>query len=167
MISITNPYVLLGGVCGAALIFATGFGLGHHAKTLEDAQAALSAAKKTVAVVSKQAAATSTVDQQATKVADQIQTKTITLVKEVPRYVTPKADAACVVPVGAVSLLDSAANGSVPSAPIGLQDAPSGVALSELISDDVANAGAFQTAIARLKAWDEWYGTQEAIAAGK
>jgi len=52
------------------------------------------------------------------------QTRTVrekgnTIIREVPKYVTAKDDAACVVPAGAIRLLNAAARNELPSTPIG------------------------------------------------
>lgn len=160
MIPITNPYVLLGGVCGGALLLAAGFGLGHHQKTLEDASAALAGAKKAVVTVQAQGAANSTVDQKAVAALAKTQSNTASLVQKVPLYVTRKADDQCIIGVGAVQLLDAAAGGSVPHTPSGLPDADSGVALSSLVSDTVVNAGSYRQAVTKGSTWDDWYDAQ-------
>lgn len=65
-----------------------------------------------------------------------------TIIKEVPVYVSPKADAACAVNTGFVRLHDAAATG-VDLPPTGnasaANDAPSGVALSAVAATNVAN----------------------------
>ena len=50
------------------------------------------------------------------------QTRTVrekgnTIIREVPKYVTAKDDAACVVPAGAIRLLNAAARNELPSTP--------------------------------------------------
>lgn len=69
-----------------------------------------------------------------------IRVKGDTVIKEVPRYVTVQADAACVVPRGFVRLHDAAAAGAVPDPDTGDADAaPSGVALSAVAGTVAAN----------------------------
>lgn len=76
-----------------------------------------------------------------TKYVDRVQTirvKGDTIVKEIPRYVTVEADAACTVPGGFVRLHDTAAAGGVLGQdPGGADAAPSGVPLSA-VADTVA-----------------------------
>lgn len=65
-----------------------------------------------------------------------------TIIKEVPVYVSPKADAACAVNTGFVRLHDAAAKGvDLPPARDAspANDAPSGVALSAVAATNVAN----------------------------
>lgn len=77
-----------------------------------------------------------------TKYVDRVQTirvKGDTIVKEIPRYVTVEADAACTVPGGFVRLHDAAAAGGVLGQdPGGADAAPSGVPLSA-VADTVAS----------------------------
>jgi len=71
-----------------------------------------------------------------------------TVIREVPVYVSAKADAACSLSWGAVRLLDAAASGADPAyvrdrvAPGQPDDAPSDVALSEAVALLAANLGA-------------------------
>ncbi len=94
----------------------------------------------------------------------EIQTKTEYLIKEVPKYVTVYADSKCVVPAGAVSLLNNAASGStqVPAAPGGSVDADSGVSLSALTEVGVYNLGLGQQYRNEALGWREWYKRQAA-----
>jgi hypothetical protein len=170
----TNRWVQL--AAGTALALVFGFGLGHHQKTLEDASAALSGAKRAVQTVGKQAAVNSTVDQRSSAAMGAIQTRTVTLVQKVPLYVTRKADDQCIVSAGAVRLLDAAGSSTVPAAPSGLSpadpslanpDADSGVKLSAIVSADIVNAGNYQTLAERLRAWEAWYDGQAALAKGR
>lgn len=87
-----------------------------------------------------------------------------TLIKEVPRYVTVQADSHCVVPAGAVWLLDRAiASESTPGDP-GLSsgvprdvDSPSGVALSQLVSIESDNLSECVLRGEVISAWQDWY----------
>ncbi len=69
-----------------------------------------------------------------------IRLKGDTIIKEVPRYVSVQADAACVVPRGFVRLHDAAAAGTVPDPDTGDADAAaSGIALSAVASTIASN----------------------------
>lgn len=151
-----------------ALSLMLGFGLGHHQKTLEDAASNLKAAQKAVQTVSASSAATAKASQQTA--VQQARTADVTLsnLQKVKAYVPPAADSQCIVGVGAVRLLNAAAQDQpVPEPAIGVQDANSGVALSELVQDDVINAGTYHDLSERLRAWDDWYDAQKAIADGR
>ncbi|MFV8593083.1 hypothetical protein [Ralstonia pseudosolanacearum] len=69
-----------------------------------------------------------------------IRLKGDTIIKEVPRYVSVQADAACVIPRGFVRLHDAAAAGAVPDPDSGDADAAaSGIALSAVASTVAGN----------------------------
>lgn len=87
-----------------------------------------------------------------------IKIETKTIVKEVNRYVTPLADARCVVPVGFVRHADAAWGLSpVPDGPDGLVDKPSGIPLSRVESVTSSNAGAAREWRAETLGWRRWY----------
>jgi len=91
-----------------------------------------------------------------TKYVDRVQTihvKGDTIVKEIPRYVTIEADAACTVPGGFVRLHDAAATGSVLDSDSGDADAaPSGVPLSAVVGTVADNYTTGHINAARLTA---------------
>lgn len=92
-----------------------------------------------------------------------IQTRTVTLIKEVTRYVTPAADGRCIVPVGFVRAYDAATSeAGLPSAAGGSLDAPSGVALSDVLTADVENYGTAFGWRAEALTWRQWYRDQKA-----
>ena len=80
-----------------------------------------------------------------------------TITKEVPVYVTAKADAACAVPVGFVRLHDAAAEGRVPEPAAGDPDAPApGLALSavaDTVADNYTTCHANAEQLIALQAW--------------
>lgn len=93
-----------------------------------------------------------------------VREKAQTIVKEVPVYVTPEADAACVVPRGFVRVHDGAARNEVPGPAESADDAPSGIALStatEVIAD---NYGTYHEVAEQLKALQKWVAEQQAAA---
>jgi hypothetical protein len=79
--------------------------------------------------------------------ARQNQAQTQILLRKVPAYVSSKSDVACLVPWGAVRLLDAASTGADPDsvaaaiAPGQPDDAPSDVKLSEAVALLAANLG--------------------------
>ena len=88
-----------------------------------------------------------------------IKTETVTLQKEVTRYVTPAADSRCVVPVGFVQHFNAAWGlSALPAATSGLVDAPSGIPLSRVESVTSDNAGAAREWKAEAIGWRKWYG---------
>lgn len=92
-----------------------------------------------------------------------IQTRTVTLIREVPTYVSPAADDRCIVPVGFVRLHDAAASASeLPAAAGGPLDAPSGVDLSAVASVVTQNYGTAYQWRAEAMTWRRWYAEQKA-----
>lgn len=124
---------------------------------------------RVVVVVQRQGAVNAAV--QAAQAAEQsrIRIVTKTLIKEVPTYVTPKADARCVVPDGFVRLHDAAAAGvelpAVPDRAGQPPDTPSGLELSSVGRTVVANYGACNGWRASLIGWQAWYRQQRAAGA--
>jgi len=80
---------------------------------------------------------------------------------EVESHVTPKADAACPVPLGFVRVFNDAAHGSVPPAAAGADDAPSGVTLSEVAKASVQNDGEYDKLADQLTALQDWVRLQQ------
>jgi hypothetical protein len=161
--------LVLSGVVGAEVfertfrlqfLFVHIEGLGAQLADLKakDAAALKVAQAHVAAVTAAQAKASATVMAAYTPAVAAIAANATTLTKEIPAYVTPKDDAGCTLNTGAVRLLDAAAGGlpAVPDAPSSADDAPSGVALSTLVTTDVSNdAAALENAdqLAALQAW--------------
>lgn len=89
------------------------------------------------------------------------------IVKEVPVYVSPEADAACVLSRGFVRLHDAAAAGRVPG-PAGSADAaPAGIALSAAAGTVADNYERCHENSAKLEALQDWIREmQQATGAG-
>lgn len=153
-------YALLG---GAAL--AVGFAGGWTVRDWKAGADGEAAAQEKVREVTRivyrereQADATSRIETAAAEAQVQIRTVTRTLIQEVPVYVTPDADARCVVPAGFVRVHDAAAAGRPVPDPAGLaDDAPSGLELSAVAATVAENYGDVCAANARqlsdLQAW--------------
>lgn len=76
-----------------------------------------------------------------TKYVDRVQTVYVagaTITKEIPIYVTPKADAACTIPAGFVRIHDAAAANVAPNAAAGDPDAPAAGLTLSAVADTVA-----------------------------
>lgn len=85
-----------------------------------------------------------------------VQGKTKTIIKEVPVYVTKKADADCTINAGFVRLHDAAASAADPGAARDADAAPSGVTLSAVAETVAGNYGiCFETA-EQLRALQSW-----------
>ena len=88
-----------------------------------------------------------------------IKTETVTLQKEVTRYVTAAADARCIVPVGFVRHFDAAWGlSALPAAASGLIDDPSGIPLSVVESVNTGNASSAREWRSEALGWRKWYG---------
>ncbi len=88
------------------------------------------------------------------------------LLTEVPHYVSPAADAACVVPVGFVRLHDAAARGAgaVPDASAEPNDAASAVALSTVGGAVAGNYGLCLGIRQQLLDLQGWVAAQQGVA---
>lgn len=116
-------------------------------------------ARRTVKAEGISAAAKAGLDREKVR----IETRTVTLIREVPTYVTPAADARCVVPVGFVRYHDAAASeATLPPASGGSLDAPSGVELSAVAATVAGNYGAAFQWRAEAVTWRAWYAEQKA-----
>ncbi|WP_407466318.1 hypothetical protein [Xanthomonas campestris] len=80
-----------------------------------------------------------------------------TITREIPIYVTQKADAACAIPAGFVRLHDAAASGQPAGPPTGDPDAPAaGVTLSAIASTVADNYTSCHATAAQLSALQDW-----------
>lgn len=89
---------------------------------------------------------------------------TKTLIQEVPIYVTPEADARCVVNLGTVRLWERAVGGPIPDAAAGPDDAPSGLACSDLAKAVGEVAGQYDLTSNQLTALQDWVRQQRRLA---
>ena len=79
-----------------------------------------------------------------------------TIIKEVPVYVTPEADAACVLSRGFVRLHDAAAAGRLPESAGGPDAGPAGIALSTVagtVADNYGRCHENAEQLISLQAW--------------
>lgn len=86
----------------------------------------------------------------------QVRTVTRTLIEKVPIYVTAEDDRRCVVPAGAISLLNAAIRGDTnlpASTASGLEQAASGVPLSALVDNGVYNLGVGHELLKEVLMW--------------
>lgn len=93
------------------------------------------------------------------KTQTKIQTKIITLTKEIPVYVPPAADV--MLPAGFVRLYDAAATqrdpGSLSAGAGGPVEAPSGLTLAAATPTFLGNLGAAHECLAEVATWRSWY----------
>jgi hypothetical protein len=155
---------LLAGVAILAILGGAWFkgweARGHHDKAAEaarEARAALvvRAAQRASAALSEASRA----DLDRTQAENH--TRTITLIRKVPIYVTAKDDADCRVPDGLVRLHDAAALG-LPDVPAGASESKQSarVALSDLTGTVVGNYGQALDWRAEALTWRAWYAAQ-------
>lgn len=152
---------------GAALLISGGAYAGYRWEAGTVATLKLEAAQERAQAVSLAAQSQKAQDTVAltaavseAKAQAQIVTKTITLTKEVPRYVTVRQDAIVCIPVGLARVLRAAAAGSDPSA-VELAPGQSDDACSDLTASEVAGwfsgyAGASQANAEQLTALQAW-----------
>lgn len=84
-------------------------------------------------------------------------------IEDVPAHVTPQADAACTVPLGLIRVWDDAVHQPVPDASAGTDDAPSGLACSDLAKAFVEAAGQYDAVSHQLMALQDWVREQRAV----
>lgn len=101
--------------------------------------------------------------------------QTVALKEKLHAYVTPAADARCVVPIGAVLFHNAAARSdsadqggaALPATPGPVVDTDSGLRLSAVVATVAHNyAGArvaLEKAVAEVSAWRSWYAKQSAL----
>jgi len=147
-----------------ACVLAAALGIwwyGHHQYNNGYLAAQEEAAGAARPIIVKQDKITHDVVTKYVTVRAQDEAKTIIRIKEVPIHVTEKADAACVVPLGFVRVFNDAAHGPVPPAAAGTDDAPSGVALSEVAQASVQNAGEYDAIADQMRALQDWVRQQQ------
>ncbi|CEG14893.1 Lipoprotein [Xanthomonas citri pv. citri] len=80
-----------------------------------------------------------------------------TITREIPIYVTQKADAACAIPAGFVRLHDAAATGNPAGPPAGDPDAPAaGITLSGIAGTVADNYTSCHATAAQLSSLQDW-----------
>lgn len=147
---------LLGGV----------YALGHHNGVMTERavwQAKVAKDAKTVAtrVVKADTISAVAIAIHDTKV-NAIVGHTNSLLQKVPTYVTPEDDSKCVVPAGAVSLLNASVSSTatIPETASGPVEAASDVALSAYVANDIFNVGVAKQALEENQTWRTWYADQ-------
>lgn len=124
-----------------------------------DAEAAQRASEAARGVEANNEEIGNDVGQQVEEAKTQIQYVTRTLIKEVPIHVTAESDNRCVVPLGAVRVLDAAATGNptISYGPGESADQASGVELSGVVSNVTDNYGYTRELEAQVIGWQDWY----------
>ena len=136
----------------------------HEHKALLASQSAVQALQAAARVKSAQDAAAAPVEAQHAAAQVQIQTVYRTLTERVPVYVPAKADAGCVIPRSAVSLLDAGVSGlQLPDTAGGPDGAPSPIGLSALVANALANDEAKRANDQQLISLQAWVRAQAAV----
>lgn len=140
----------------------------YQALELKDAKAVTASLEAQAQALQKVAATQHALDVQATEGAvaeaqaqDRVHARTITITKEVPRYVTVKADAVTCVPYGLVRVLDATILGVSSPADLALppgqsDDACAPVKASDLAASIAANYGTSAQNSEQLNALEAW-----------
>jgi hypothetical protein len=155
---------ILGPLALLAAVFVFGFSRG--ATSVRDDWNAANAVQA-VKLAEAEARAANATAKVVTEYVDRVRVvreKAKTIVKEVPVYVTPEADAACVVPRGFVRVHDGAASNEVPGPAADSDADPSGVALSTVAEITAENYGTYHEVAEQLKALQKWVAEQQAAA---
>lgn len=153
-----NPWMIVAAMVALLASFGAGVYSGHHYGWLQEQAVVATAAKETLAQTVAQDTATQAIAATAAVAQDKIRVITRTITKEVPVYVTAKADSACVVPRGFVRVFNGAAAGVAPVPdPAGQSDdAPAGVGLAAVADATAGNFGtcrATAQTLSDLQAW--------------
>lgn len=154
---------LIGIVMALALIF----GVWRVQQRIERAEARAATAEATVRRLTGELAQARMSERVITQYVDRVRVvreRGATITREVPIYVTAKADAACPVPVGFVRVHDSAAQGLPLGQPPGNPDAPApGLALSAVAATVAGNYTTCHETAQQLIALQGWVRGLQAI----
>jgi hypothetical protein len=80
-----------------------------------------------------------------------------TITKSIPSFISPISDSKCIIPIGFISLHNSAAEGTMPATSSELNDTPSNVALhtvAEYITDNYQTCNEIRTQLIKLIEWN-------------
>ncbi len=102
---------------------------------------------------------------------DAIHVQTITVIKEVPRYVTPAIDARYPLPVGLERVWNASALGvdvsAIPLAPHQSDDSPSGAKASDAAARIAEDNGNHRACVAMLQGLVDWAAQQHKASGGR
>lgn len=155
---------LLAALLVAALLFAIGWGMNYR---LGHAEKRATAAEARVSLLTLELAQAQLNTRTVTEYVDRVavvKERGATITKEVPVYVTAKADAACPIPVGFVRLHNAAAQNLPADTTAGAPDAPAeGIALSTVAATVADNYTTCHQTAAQLSALQGWVRGLQAI----
>jgi len=157
---------LLGGWKGWAALFAIGLSLGSagtwRVMSWEQQAQKVQTVTRTITQIKYQDRVTERVVTKYLKARAIQAEETRNRIEDVPAHVTPQADAACTVPLGLIRVWDDAVHQPVPDAAAGTDDAPSGLACSDLAKAFVEAAGQYDRTAHQLVALQDWVREQRA-----
>lgn len=85
------------------------------------------------------------------------------IIKEVPKYITKEADANCTIPKSFVVLHDAAAKNQLPDTTRGIDEAASGINLSDVARTITINYGTYHQLSEELTALQDWVREQKKL----
>lgn len=136
---------------------------GKVAKLEKEKQDWLDRADKAVALAKIEQAALVLDLEQQLRAAQNQKAAVKVVTKEVIRYVSPQADAACTITAGFVWVHDLPLNPGLAGSPPGNVDAPAGIAASEVARIDAENLAECVERGEVINAWQRWYAENKGI----
>lgn len=166
--SLLDPRLWGGAILALALTFGLGYGMGDLHRMREERTDALKHQVAAAKTETRQAEVTAQVADQATRAQTQIQTvfrdRILYRDREVPHEVVVHDDAACRIPGRFVGMWNSANRAELPTTAGLLDEAPSGVVLSDVEAQHEREAEAFHANAQQLKDLQDWVVRQAGIA---
>jgi hypothetical protein len=166
MLTIFNPWLLVGIVLAVAVAGWRGYEFGYDRSEAKHAVAALEQAKVVQALERRIAAITAEASRAAEEHQQQVQVVTRTIVRRIPVYVTPKIDRDFPLPWIFVRLHDASAQRvdlpAIPFATGQSDDAPSDITISRASTVIAENYGAADANAQQLADLQEWLRQQQA-----
>ncbi|WP_199028676.1 hypothetical protein [Ralstonia sp. ASV6] len=166
--SLLDPRLWGGAILALALTFGLGYGMGDLHRMREERTDALKHQVAAAKTETRQAEVTAQVADQATRAQTQIQTvfrdRILYRDREVPHEVVVRDDAACRIPGRFVGMWNSANRAELPTTAGLLDEAPSGVVLSDVEAQHEREAEAFHANAQQLKDLQDWVVRQAGIA---
>lgn len=165
-----SPWRILAWVVGALAVISASFiggcQFGEGRVQAEWNNQKLAAANKTIEVQAKQSTVTATVDQQSQVAQEKVRTvfrdRVVYRDREVPHEVIVRQDAGCTIPNRFVSLWNSANRAQLPDPASSVDEAPSGVVLSDVETQKDREAELCISNTEQLKSLQAWIKGQQA-----
>lgn len=166
--TLLDPRFWGGAILALALAFGLGYGMGDLHRMREERADALKREVAAAKTETRQTEATAQVADQAAQAQTHIQTvfrdRILYRDREVPHEVVVHDDAACRIPGRFVGMWNSANRAELPTTTGLLDEAPSGVVLSDVEAQHEREAEAFHANAQQLKDLQDWVARQAGIA---